>query len=141
MRSRSLCVSFLILSLAAAPAFARATITILNADGPNEGFNDPTPAAPVGGNAGTTIGAQRRIAFQFAADIWGAALDSNVQIVVQSNFDPLFCDDVSAVLGSAGTGYLVSDFAGLSTFPGAEFANIWYHGALADKRAGGELNP
>jgi hypothetical protein len=141
MRSRSACLSVLLLALSAAPAFARATITILNADGPNEGFNDPTPAAPVGGNPGTTIGAQRLIAFQFAADIWGAALDSNVRIVIQANFDPLFCDDVSAVLGSAGTAYLVSDFGGLPTFPGSEFADIWYHGALADKRAGAELNP
>lgn len=29
-------------------AFAGATIAIVNLDGPNEGFNDPTPAAPVG---------------------------------------------------------------------------------------------
>ena len=141
MRSGSVCLSVLLLALSAAPASARATITILNADGANEGFNDPTPAAPVGGNPGTTIGAQRLIAFQFAADIWGAALDSNVPIVVQSNFDPLFCDATSAVLGSAGTAYIVSDFGGVPPFPGSEFANIWYHGALADKRAGAELNP
>jgi hypothetical protein len=37
-----------------APAFASAHITVVNVDGPNEGFNDPTPAAPVGGNPGTT---------------------------------------------------------------------------------------
>src|SRR5262245_58624025 len=98
MRARIACM-LLLISLAAAPAFARATSTILNADGPNEGFNAPTPAAPVGGNPGTTIGAQRLIAFQLAADIWGAALDSNVPIVIQSNFDPLFCDNASAVLG------------------------------------------
>src|SRR4026207_2553872 len=103
MRSRSACMSVLLLALSAAPPLARATITVLNADGPNEGFNDPTPASPVGGNPGTTIGAQRLIAFQFAANIWGAALDSNVPIVIRANFDPLFCDDVSAVLGSAGT--------------------------------------
>lgn len=141
MRSRSACAAVLLFALSAAPASARATITILNADGPNEGFNDPTPAAPVGGNPGATIGAQRLIAFQFAADIWGAALDSNVPIVIQSNFDPLFCDATSAVLGSAGTAYIVSDFGGVPPFPGSEFANIWYHGALADKRAGTELNP
>ena len=44
---------------------------------PGEGFNDPTPAAPVGGNTGTTLGQQRLIAFQHAADIWGAELDTN----------------------------------------------------------------
>jgi len=131
----------LLLALSAAPSFGKATIAILNADGPNEGFNDPTPAAPVGGNPGTTVGQQRLIAFQFAADIWGAALDSNVRIVIQANFDPLFCDNASAVLGSAGAAYLVSDFGGVGAFPGSEFPNIWYHGALADKRAGAELNP
>jgi hypothetical protein len=45
------------------------TITIVNQDGVNEGFNDPTPAAPVGGNPGTTVGAQRLFVFQHAADI------------------------------------------------------------------------
>ena len=67
-----------------APAAASAHITIVNADGPNEGFNDPTPAAPVGGNPGTTKGQQRLIAFQFAADLWGAALDSNIDIQIRA---------------------------------------------------------
>ena len=73
----------LILALALLPgaAFAAATITVVNTDGPGEGFNDPTPAAPVGGNPGTTRrGQQRLIAFQHAADIWGAVLDSPVEI-------------------------------------------------------------
>ena len=48
-----------------------ATITIINLDGAGEGFNDPTPAAPVGGNPGTTIGAQRLFVFNHAAGIWG----------------------------------------------------------------------
>ena len=101
MNCKGACLSLLLLALSAVPVFGKATITILNADGPNEGFNDPTPAAPVGGNPGTTVGQQRLIAFQFAADIWGAALDSNVRIVIQANFDPLFCDDVSAFMLSA----------------------------------------
>ena len=47
--------------VAFAPAAARgaAQITIVNTDGPNEGFNDPTAATPVGGNTGTTDGQQR----------------------------------------------------------------------------------
>jgi hypothetical protein len=41
----------LIVGLMAAPAaFGAATIVIQNADSPNVGFNDPTPAAPLGGN-------------------------------------------------------------------------------------------
>ena len=66
-----------------APAAANAHFTIVIIDGPNEGFNDPTPAAPVGGNPGLTKGQQRLIAFQFAADLWGAALDSNVEITIR----------------------------------------------------------
>ena len=59
------------LALVAGSARA-AMITVVNLDGPNEGFNDPTPVAQVGGNPGTTLGEQRLIAFQYAADAWGA---------------------------------------------------------------------
>ena len=37
-----------------------AQFVIVNLNAPNVGFNDPTPAAPVGGNTGTTLGEQRR---------------------------------------------------------------------------------
>jgi len=133
----------LAVGLATAPAWGNATITILNADGASEGFNDPTAATPIGGNPGTTIGTQRLIAFQFAADIWAAAIDSNVEIVIRSTFNPLFCDATSAVVGSAGTSYLASDFdvETVPPFPGPEFPFVWYHAALADKRAGAELGP
>jgi hypothetical protein len=118
-------------------AFASATIVIVNLDGPGEGFNDPTPAAPVGGNMGTTLGQQRLIAFQHAADIWGATLDSNVEIRIQAAFNPLG----PGVLGSAGATFVFRDFGGVGLFPGAEFPATWYGSALADKRAGTELNP
>jgi PA domain-containing protein len=117
-----------------APAAASAHITIVNVDGPNEGFNDPTPAAPVGGNPGTTKGQQRLIAFQFAADIWGAALDSNIDIQIQASFDPLGAN----VLGSAGATFLDSNFAAAAGFPRGR-PNTNYHIALADKRAGLDL--
>ena len=120
-------------------AFANVTIKIVNLDGPNEGFNDPTPAAPVGGNTGTTLGQQRLIAFQYAASIWGATLDSNVPVVISSSFDPLAAN----VLGSAGATSIFA-FAGpggVGLFPGAEFPNTWYGSALADKRIGLDLNP
>ena len=117
--------------------FASATIVINNIDGPGEGFNDPTPAAPVGGNTGTTLGQQRLIAFTYAANIWGATLDSNVPIVIQAAFNPL----APNVLGSAGTIFIFRDFTGNGLYPGAEFPGTWYGSALADKRAGFELNP
>ena len=95
--------ALLMLALAlAAGAASAATITIVNTDSPNEGFNDPTPVNPVGGNPGTTIGQQRLNLFQRAADIWGGLLESEVEVRVESSFDALPCDAGSAVLGSAG---------------------------------------
>ncbi|HEV8578806.1 MAG TPA: PA domain-containing protein [Thermoanaerobaculia bacterium] len=117
------------------PAYGTATILIVNVDGANEGFNDPTPAAPVGGNPGTTVGQQRLNAFQFAAGVWGSLLDSPVTIYIQSAFNPLTCTATSAVLGSAGT---IQIFA---NFPGREYDSTWYHVALANKLAGADLAP
>jgi len=52
-----------LLAFAPALAFATATITIFNVDGPGEGFNDPAiPVDPAPGNAGITVGQQRLIA-------------------------------------------------------------------------------
>ena len=118
-------------------AAADATIVIVNLDGPGEGFNDPTPVSPVGGNTGKTLGAQRQIAFQHAADIWGETLDSNVTIRIQAAFNPLG----PGVLGSAGAISVARDFGGIGQFPGAEFPATWYGAALANKRAGIDLDP
>ena len=122
--------------LAMIPVFVHAaTITIVNLDGPGEGFNESTPAAPVGGNPGTTVGAQRLYVFQYAARIWGSILPSSVEILVDANFDPLDCDESSAVLGSAGPNTLHSDF------PGDAHPNTWYHQALANKLSGVDQDP
>ena len=117
-----------------APAAAGARITVINADGPNEGFNDPTPAAPVGGNPGTTKGQQRLIAFQFAADIWGAALDSNIDIQIQASFDPLGAN----VLGAAAATASTANEETAEGFPGLA-PNTNYHIALANKRTGRDI--
>src|SRR5258705_5162791 len=115
-----------------------AIVTIVNLDGPGEGFNDSNPsdsAATLGGNNGATLGAQRLIAFQRAADIWANILPSPVEIKVDANFDPLTCSNTSAVLGSAGTKTIHRDFAG------APLANTWYPQALANSLAGTDLSP
>jgi hypothetical protein len=129
------CAAVLALVAFSAPVASAATITIVNNDGLGEGFNDPTPVAPVGGNPGETRGAQRLFIFQTAAAIWGSILPSTVEIRVNSTFNPLACDATSAVLGSAGTTGNVSDFAG------AEVANTWYPVALANRLAGVDLAP
>jgi len=116
-------------------ANAAATIIINNLNGPGVGFNDPTPAAPVGGNTGTTVGEQRLIAFSYAANIWGANLTSSVPIVVNAQFTALSCTDTGAVLGSAGATRVYSDWIGVPK-PGT-----WYSYALANKLVGVEIDP
>src|SRR5437870_12237221 len=80
-------------------ALGSTTITILNNDSAGIGFNDPTAVTPVGNNPGTTLGQQRLNAFQFAANIWGAILNSNTPIVVRASWASLGCTSISAVLG------------------------------------------
>lgn len=121
--------------LGAGAAHAGATITIVNNNAAGVGFNDPTPAAPVGGNPGTTLGAQRLNAFKEAARIWGAALDSSVEIKIDATFTALACTATSATLGSAGARSVFANF------PNAALSNVWHHGALANKQAGQDLAP
>lgn len=130
----AVCIALLAAALAGAGAAqAAATIVIVNQNAPGEGFNDPTPAAPVGGNTGTTLGAQRLIAFQRAANIWGATLDSSVTIRIGASFIPLSCTASGAVLGAAGAYEIWTDFEN------APRPNTWYPAALASKLAGEDL--
>ena len=127
-----LILAFVIIALAASNVLAGpAQIVIVNINAPGVGFNDPTPAAPVGGNSGTTLGQQRLIAFEHAAQIWGARLDSNVPIRIRAQFTSLG----TGVLGSAGPVQVFRDF------PNAPLAGTWYHVALANKLAGIDLSP
>src|ERR1044071_3661571 len=119
--STALLAIFFLSSAVVAQGGGKTMITIVNIDGAGEGFNDPTPAAPVGGNTGTTVGQQRLIAFQYAANRWANTLDSGVEITIQASFDPLTCNATSAVLGSAGTILIIRDFTG------AEFPATFYH--------------
>jgi len=121
--------------LFASPASLAANIVINNLDGPGEGFNDPTPTLPVGGNPGTTLGQQRLNVFQRAAEIWGGAIESAVPIVVDANLDPLECTTLSGTLGAAGAIEVYRDF------PGATLSNTWYHVALANAVVGSDLSP
>lgn len=124
-----------VLSLLAVQGAESATIVINNTDGAGEGFNDPTVVSPVGGNPGTTLGAQRLNAFTYAANLWGQYLQSSITIEVDAAMDPLFCNSTSAVLGSAGATYVHRDFTG------APDAGTWYCQALANALAGSDLNP
>lgn len=139
--------------VAASHPAAAARMILNNIDPPGQGFNDPTPRAPVGGNPGTTVGEQRRIAFQLGLDIWGSILESDVDIVVQATFAPLPlgielpevfipnpgvpfpCNAIFAVLGLTGP---LEMFA---NFPNAPLADRWYPVPLANAIAGEDLTP
>jgi hypothetical protein len=112
-----------------------AVITIVNNDGAGEGFNDPTPAAPIGGNPATTVGGQRLYVFQYASSIWGATLPSSVQILVNAQFNPLSCTATSATLGSTGATTIHANFTG------AGYPGTWYVQSLANRLAGVDLAP
>lgn len=114
-------------------AAAAATIVINNLNAAGVGFNETTPAAPVGGNNGTTVGEQRLIAFTHAANIWGATLTSSVPILINAQFTPLTCTATGATLGSAGATQVFT----LNGVPGTK-PDTLYSYALTNKLIGEE---
>jgi hypothetical protein len=110
-----------------------ATITIVNRDGANEGFNDPTPVAPVGGNPGTTLGEQRLYLFETAARIWGSWIGSDAEIFVNAAFDPH--PNGCGVLGWTSPNGFIKDH------PSFPHQGTWYYQALANALAGTDLMP
>jgi hypothetical protein len=101
---------------------------------PEIGFSDPTPAAPIDGNPGTTVGEQRLEAYKHVVAIWDANLDINTQIVLQASFTALSCSATGGTLGAAGSINVFRDF------PGPSFPSTWYAGALANNLTGMDLN-
>lgn len=129
---------FLAMTLLLASNSFGAVIIINNVDDPGLGLNDPTVVAPVGGNPGTTLGAQRLNVLQRGADIWAATKNLTVDVILQATFqDRGFtpCTPTSGVLGAAGT---ISIFA---DFPGLIWPSTWYHGALANRQGGVDFTP
>lgn len=121
---------FLFAALLAADVRA-AEFIFVNGDGDNEGLNDPTVVAPVGGNPGTTLGAQRLAALQRVGEIWGSHLASPVPIHVLVGFDALSAN----ILAGAAP---VSE---QQNFANAPKPNVWYPIALANALAGVDFEP
>lgn len=124
----------LLLCFASTSLFAEATIILNNVDDPNEGYNDLTPATPIGGNTGTTLGEQRQLVMQYAFATWGARLNSAPTIVVRSSFQSLGCDENSGTLAAAGSLLVHADFPGV---PNPDFI---YPVALANAITGTDIN-
>src|SRR4051812_47365135 len=118
---------------AAAFSAQAANVILVNADPDGVGFNDPTPATPVGGNWGTTVGEQRLIAYSRALQLWGSVLKSDVPITVLGSFSPLSCTATGGTLAQAGAWNIEIDF------PNAPLKDTLYHSALANSLAGHDL--
>ena len=131
MRRHLIVTTLAILLATAGSASAQGHIQIFNNNLPGVGFNDTTPATPVGGNPGTTLGEQRARVFLRAAAIWEAKLHPRNNIDVVAQFTALGPN----VLGSAGAIQVWRDF------PGAELPGTWYPVALANQLAGEDLSP
>lgn len=136
--NRQLCAAIFGLAscLATCMAAAHATIVIHNLDLAGQGFNDPSPFSPVGGNNATRLGQARFNALSAATQIWATQLDSSVAIEVDAQWsNTLPCTTTSATLAQSGT------YAVYQDFPNAPLAHTSYPGALANAIAGEDLNP
>jgi PA domain-containing protein len=122
-----------LLGFAASSASASVTVIIQNNDAAGVGFNDPTPVAPIGGNNGITLGQQRMNAFQFAANICGATLNSGPSITIRASWTGLTCTTDTAVLAQTGTVTIHTGFS--NGIPG-----VWYGAALANALSGSDRN-
>ncbi len=130
------CLLFSLIAISTISTVSATEIRLVNNDGANEGFNDSSAATPgQTGNTGTTLGEQRILVFQAAADYWEERLVSDVPIRVGINFDPLSCSAFSGTLGSAGPRGIFRDF------PNRPLPNTWYVSAVADSLAGSDRSP
>ena len=138
LRKTLLSTALVAVGAAGSLSASAADIFINNVDAPGAGFNDPTPVSPVGGNSGTTLGEQRLIVFQTAANIWGDRLESDVDIIVQATFDDLSCGPTSGVLGAAGP---IQIFRSDAPAPAGIVPDTWYHAALFNSITGVDAAP
>jgi len=111
-----------------------AEIVIKNNDAPGEGFNDPTPITPAGGNAAITLGQARLNLFRHSALLIDQMINSPVTITVRAEMNALGGSANSATLGGAAPLEVFKDF------PNAPRPNTWYVGALANALQGVDLS-
>lgn len=112
-----------------------ATFSFVYTDPANFGFNDTTATAPIGGNTGTTLGEQRRILLEHAAAVWGSFLQSDVDIVIEADFQQLGGSQFSATLAFAGPIDLDTNFTN------APESDTWYVSAIVNALIGSDNFP
>ncbi len=110
---------------------AWAQFSINYVDDSNFGFFDPQEVSPVGGNMGTTLGEQRRLALEHAVRLWERHLEPEGPVVIQARFS----DDLSIfTLATANFG------AFFINFEGAPDPNLAYPASLANHIAQRDLS-
>ncbi|CAA6827488.1 MAG: Unknown protein [uncultured Thiotrichaceae bacterium] len=128
-------LSFLVLCATPITHVNAATINIITNDQIDEGFNDPSPFTPVGGNSATTLGQARLNAFRYATSIIEKTLPYTAEVTIHANMDPLGGSANSAILASAGARSMVFNFNN------APKTNTLYPVALANYLFGQDINP
>lgn len=114
---------------------AKSTFEVTYTDSSNEGFNDSkTVTSPIGNNTATTLGGQRKQAFEFAVSILSVVLHSDITIKIDAHFDALGGSQFSATLANAGPNTVHFDFSG------SPQSNVYYVQALANKLNGNDLD-
>ena len=137
MSPRKRWLPLLAAGMLAAAGTAPAEIRLNNLDaGTGTGLDDPTAAAPLGGNPGKTRGEQARIVFEYAASLWGAVLKSRPPIIVDASFKKLDCTADGGTLGQAGPSNIFSFVSGPGIRPG-----VAYSIALAKALYGRDIYP
>src|SRR3974377_61607 len=122
----------------AAPVFGPAPFQIINGDPAGMGLNDPTPAAPVGGNTATTLGAQRLAALQYGLSLWAGRINSTLPIRVQASFVPdssFTCSATDTVLAETGPQEVFRDD------PTLPQQGVWYVGPVVNELTGQVQTP
>ncbi|MBE8233646.1 MAG: DUF11 domain-containing protein [Endozoicomonadaceae bacterium] len=115
---------------------AKASVLIVtNTDANEQGFNDPTPFTPIGGNNAITLGEARLIAFQYAADKVVSILSGDHVITADISMPSLGGHSTQATLGGAGA------MAYVYNFTHAPEVDILYPVALANKFFGQDIDP
>jgi hypothetical protein len=130
---KTLLLKLLALTLALAPtahAVPLAPIQYLDAAG--TGFLDTTPVTPVGGNPGTTLGEQRRIALQYAAQRWADQIQGTISMKIRASW---YSTNDNTLASCSSLNYF-RDPTHSELFP---LENVAYPAVLADQLAGEDL--
>ncbi|HVO73308.1 MAG TPA: hypothetical protein VMT35_04750 [Ignavibacteriaceae bacterium] len=98
------------------------TFNVTFADGPNEGFNDPT------------LGPSRQAAFLFGMQVWGNYLQGPAAISIQATMTSRGGTAGSAVLASGTSGSFFKDFQN------TPITNTWYPKSLVKIISGSDPN-